>query len=48
VLLYSRQAERLRKTLRDLVGWESVDGHDSPDGWLIFKLPPAELGVHNR
>ena len=18
----------------------------SPDGWLIFKLPPAELGVH--
>jgi hypothetical protein len=29
-----------------VLGWDSVEGHDPPDGWLIFKLPPAELGVH--
>ena len=46
VLLYTREAELLRETLRDVLGWDSVDGHDPPDGWLIFKLPPAELGVH--
>ncbi len=46
MLLYTREAERLRETLRDVLGWDSVDGHDPPDGWLIFKLPPAELGVH--
>ena len=46
MLLYTREAERLRETLRDVLGWDSVEGHDPPDGWLIFKLPPAELGVH--
>jgi catechol 2,3-dioxygenase-like lactoylglutathione lyase family enzyme len=46
VLLYTSEAERLRETLRDVLGWDSVDSHDPPDGWLIFKLPPAELGVH--
>ena len=45
MLLYTREAERLRETLRDVLGWDSVEGHDPPDGWLIFKLPPAELGV---
>ena len=46
MLLYTREAERLRETLRDVLGWDSVDGHDPPDGWLIFKLPPAEVAVH--
>ena len=46
MLLYTSEAERLRETLRDVFGWDSVDSHDPPDGWLIFKLPPAELGVH--
>jgi hypothetical protein len=46
VLLYTREADRLRETLRDVLGWDSVEGHDPPDGWLIFELPPAELGVH--
>jgi len=46
VLLYTSEAERLRETLRDVLGWDSVEAHDPPDGWLIFKLPPAELGVH--
>jgi hypothetical protein len=46
VLLYTREAERLRETLRDVLSWDFVESHDPPDGWLIFKLPPAELGVH--
>jgi hypothetical protein len=42
-LFYTSEAEALRAVLRDVVGWPSVDAHD---GWLIFRLPPAELGVH--
>jgi glyoxalase/bleomycin resistance protein/dioxygenase superfamily protein len=42
-LLYTSEPEALRATLRDVFGWEYVDAHD---GWLIFALPPAELGVH--
>ena len=43
VLLYTPEAEALRSVLRDVMGWSHVDAHD---GWLIFKLPPAELAVH--
>ena len=43
MLLYTPEAEQLRATLRDVFEWEHVDAHD---GWLIFALPPAELGVH--
>jgi hypothetical protein len=43
VLLYSPQSDELRAVLRDAFGREHVE--DSP-GWLIFKLPPSELGVH--
>lgn len=42
-LLYTSEPEALRATLRDVFGWHHVDVHD---GWLIFALPPAELGVH--
>ena len=42
-LIYSRQAEAVRAFLRDTLGWDHVD---SGGGWLIFALPPAELGVH--
>jgi catechol 2,3-dioxygenase-like lactoylglutathione lyase family enzyme len=42
-LLYTPEAEALRATLRDVFGWHHVD---AGDGWLIFALPPAELGVH--
>jgi predicted enzyme related to lactoylglutathione lyase len=45
VLLYSPEAEALRAFFRDVIGWEHVDAHDG-GGWLIFALPPAELGVH--
>ena len=43
VLLYTPAAEGLRAVLRDVTGWQHVD---AGDGWLIFRLPPAELGVH--
>ena len=43
VLLYTPEAEALRAALRDVFGWKHVD---AGDGWLIFALPPAELGVH--
>jgi len=43
VLLYSSAPEALRATLRDVFGWKHVD---AGEGWLIFALPPAELGVH--
>ena len=42
-LLYTSEPEALRACLRDVFGWEHVDAHD---GWLIFALPPAELGIH--
>ena len=43
ILLYSTEPEALRATLRDVSGWKHVD---AGEGWLIFALPPAELGVH--
>ncbi|MCA1562496.1 MAG: hypothetical protein LC804_20290 [Acidobacteria bacterium] len=42
-LLYTSEPDALRATLRDVFGWKHVD---AGDGWLIFALPPAELGVH--
>jgi catechol 2,3-dioxygenase-like lactoylglutathione lyase family enzyme len=43
VLLYSSEPEKLRAVLRDVFGFRHVD---AGDGWLIFALPPAEVGVH--
>jgi hypothetical protein len=43
MLLYSSEAEALRSQLTDAFGFNSVD---AGGGWLIFALPPAELGVH--
>jgi catechol 2,3-dioxygenase-like lactoylglutathione lyase family enzyme len=43
MLLYTPEADALRAALRDALGWDFVE--DTPD-WLIFKLPPAEIGVH--
>ena len=42
-LVYAPDAPAVREFLRDKLGWANVD---SGDGWLIFALPPAELGVH--
>ena len=43
VLLYTSEPEALRAALKDVLGWPNVD---AGDGWLIFRLPPAELGIH--
>jgi hypothetical protein len=43
MLLYSAEAEALRAMLRDTFGFEFVD---AGGGWLIFALPPSEIGVH--
>ena len=43
LLIYTPEAEAARSVLADVFGFENVD---MGDGWLIFRLPPAELGVH--
>jgi predicted enzyme related to lactoylglutathione lyase len=43
MLLYTPEPEALRAMLRDVFGLAHVD---AGEGWLIFRLPPAELGVH--
>jgi catechol 2,3-dioxygenase-like lactoylglutathione lyase family enzyme len=43
VILYSTDAEADRLFIRDVLGFAGVD---AGDGWLIFKLPPAEIAVH--
>jgi catechol 2,3-dioxygenase-like lactoylglutathione lyase family enzyme len=42
-LLYTPEPEKLREVLRDTFGFSNVD---AGDGWLIFAMPPAEMGVH--
>lgn len=42
-IIYSDDAAVTRAFLRDVLGWPFVDGGG---GWLIFKTPPAEMGVH--
>jgi catechol 2,3-dioxygenase-like lactoylglutathione lyase family enzyme len=42
-IVYAEDADRARAFLRDVLGLANVD---AGDGWLIFRLPPAELGVH--
>src|SRR6266581_3654491 len=43
VLLYTTEPDALRATLRDAFELKHVD---AGGGWLIFALPPSELGVH--
>ncbi len=43
LVLYSRDAEADRAFLRDVLGLSAID---AGEGWLIFRLPPAEMGVH--
>lgn len=42
-LLYSKDPEADRAFFRDVLQFRSVD---VGGGWLIFALPPAELGIH--
>jgi hypothetical protein len=43
VVIYSRNAEADRALLKNVLKFSCVDAHD---GWLIFRLPPAEVAVH--
>ena len=43
VMVFSRDADADRAFLRDVLGFDSVD---AGGGWLIFRLPPAEVAVH--
>jgi len=42
-LIYSKDPEGVRAFFRDVLGLKSVD---AGGGWLVFALPPAELGIH--
>jgi catechol 2,3-dioxygenase-like lactoylglutathione lyase family enzyme len=42
-LVFAEDAVAARAFFRDVLGFPSVD---DGDGWLIFALPPGELGVH--
>jgi catechol 2,3-dioxygenase-like lactoylglutathione lyase family enzyme len=42
-LLYADDAASARAFFRDVLGFPHVD---AGDGWLIFALPPGELGIH--
>ncbi len=42
-ILYSQDADATSVFLRDVLGFESAD---AGRGWLIFALPPSELGIH--
>ena len=42
-LVYTKDADSVRTLFREVLKFPTVDaGH----GWLIFALPPAELGIH--
>lgn len=43
LLLYSRDPEADRAFFRDVLGFKWVD---AGEGWLIFAMPPAEVGIH--
>jgi len=42
-IIYAHDADKTRVFFRDVLKLRSVD---AGGGWLIFALPPAELGIH--
>lgn len=42
-MFYSSQAAALREFMRDKMGFKA---HDIGEGWLIFELPEADMGIH--
>jgi hypothetical protein len=42
-LIYAHDAPKVRAFFRDILKWPYVDAHE---GWLIFAMPPSEVGVH--
>jgi catechol 2,3-dioxygenase-like lactoylglutathione lyase family enzyme len=45
VMIFTRDEDADRAFLRDVLEIPCID---SGGGWLIFRLPPAELGVHGH
>ncbi len=43
-MFYSSAPDEFRKFLRDKLGFDKFI--DAGDGWLIFNLPEADMGVH--
>lgn len=43
VVIYTNDADADRAFFRDVLGYPYVD---AGDGWLIFRLPPAEVALH--
>jgi catechol 2,3-dioxygenase-like lactoylglutathione lyase family enzyme len=42
-LIYVKDAEAVRAFFRDVLEFPYID---AGGGWLIFALPPAEMGIH--
>ena len=42
-MFYSSRPDETRSFLRDKIGFEA---NDIGGGWLIFKLPEADMGIH--
>jgi len=42
-VVFADDADAARAFFRDVLELPYVDAHD---GWLIFRLPPSELGIH--
>ena len=42
-MFYSSEAKKLREFLRDVIG---LNATDIGEGWLIFDIPKADMGVH--
>lgn len=45
VMIYTKDEAADRAFLRDVLELPSID---AGGGWLIFKLPPTELGIHGH
>ena len=43
VVIYSKDAEADKAFIKNVLAFKYVDAHK---GWLIFRLPPAEVAVH--
>jgi catechol 2,3-dioxygenase-like lactoylglutathione lyase family enzyme len=42
-IIHAEDPDAARAFFRDVLGMANVDAHG---GWLIFQLPPGELGIH--
>jgi predicted enzyme related to lactoylglutathione lyase len=42
-VIFANDPDKARAFFRDVLDLPNIDARD---GWLIFKLPPAELGIH--